>query len=132
LNVNQKSIADYNRKKKAEKSGRGFAQPSGGPKDKKDKKESNKSDKDQPIGNKVRYETPFHVKCEKCQQQIAKGVRFNANKRAIGKFHSTTILEFSFNCKCGNRIKVETDPEKCDYKYVAGKKFTFNLNLKSN
>lgn len=102
-----KTLHHYNRVKKAEKSGRGekdgnsFATP----------KET----------HKVRYETPFHVRCEKCKKMIAKGVRFNADKKQIGNFHTTKIWEFSFNCRfCPNKIKVHTDPEKCDYNYVAG------------
>jgi coiled-coil domain-containing protein 130 len=42
----------------------------------------------------VRYETPFHVRCEKCENMIGKGVRFNARKHSIGKYHTTTIWEF--------------------------------------
>lgn len=39
----------------------------------------------------------------------------------VGQFHSTKILEFTFACSnCGNRIKVETDPENCDYKFTDG------------
>ena len=30
----------------------------------------------------VRYETPFHIRCLKCEQMIGKGVRFNAEKKA--------------------------------------------------
>jgi polygalacturonase len=29
-------------------------------------------------GKKIRYETPFHVRCNGCKNMIAKGVRFNA------------------------------------------------------
>lgn len=29
-------------------------------------------------GKKIRYETPFHVRCYGCHNMIAKGVRFNA------------------------------------------------------
>lgn len=43
-------------------------------------------------GPKIRFETPFHVKCLQCAHMIAKGVRFNAAKKEVGQFHSTTIL----------------------------------------
>jgi hypothetical protein len=36
-------------------------------------------------GPKIRFETPFHVKCLKCGHMIAKGVRFNAAKRESKK-----------------------------------------------
>lgn len=37
-------------------------------------------------GPKIRFETPFHVKCLKCGHMIAKGVRFNAAKRESKKY----------------------------------------------
>eukprot|EP01016_Furgasonia_blochmanni_P051558 TRINITY_DN8131_c0_g1_i2.p1 TRINITY_DN8131_c0_g1~~TRINITY_DN8131_c0_g1_i2.p1 ORF type:complete len:226 (+),score=56.87 TRINITY_DN8131_c0_g1_i2:312-989(+) len=52
---------------------------------------------------------------------IGKGVRFNAEKKQVGKFHSTKIWEFSMNCHlCSNKIKCQTDPENTDYKFVEG------------
>jgi coiled-coil domain-containing protein 130 len=42
---------------------------------------------------------------------IAKGVRFNAAKKAVGKYLSTTIWEFRMNCHlCGNKLVCRTDP----------------------
>ena len=32
-------------------------------------------------GPKIRFETPFHVKCTQCGHMIAKGVRFNAARK---------------------------------------------------
>ena len=47
---------------------------------------------------------------------IAKGVRFNAEKKCIGNYMSTKIYEFSMKChQCGNLIVVKTDPEGCEY-----------------
>jgi len=52
---------------------------------------------------------------------IGKGVRFNAEKKQVGKFHSTKIWEFSFRCHlCPQRIVVQTDPENTQYKFVEG------------
>jgi len=69
----------------------------------------------------IRYETPFHIRCLKCSNMIAKGVRFNAEKRGIGKYHSTRIWEFSMRCPaCSNKIVVQTDPENTEYKYIEG------------
>ena len=57
---------------------------------------------------------------------IAKGVRFNANKKLVGNFHSSKIWEFSMNCRyCPNKIIVRTDPESCDYNYIQGAKRIF-------
>ncbi|CAD8101463.1 unnamed protein product [Paramecium primaurelia] len=80
-------------------------------------------------GPKIRFETPFHVKCLKCGHMIAKGVRFNAVKREgkmkffmiyqVGQFHSTIILQFSMlSPSCKNTIVCKTDPENCDYNYT--------------
>ncbi|KRW98512.1 hypothetical protein PPERSA_00109 [Pseudocohnilembus persalinus] len=75
----------------------------------------------------VRYETPFHVKCEKCENMIGKGVRFNAEKKQVGNFHSTKIWEFSMKCpSCKNKIVVRTDPEHCQYRYIQGAKQILN------
>lgn len=52
---------------------------------------------------------------------IAKGVRFNAEKKCVDKYMSTKIYEFSMKChQCGNKIVVRTDPEGCEYKYLEG------------
>jgi coiled-coil domain-containing protein 130 len=91
----------------------------------------NKFHKSHPLGSRakkikegiltIRFEVPFHVRCTKCQNMIGKGVRFNAEKKAVGKFHSTKIWEFQMNCHlCGNKIIVRTDPENTDYKFVEG------------
>lgn len=61
---------------------------------------------------------------------IAKGVRFNAVKKPKGKYHSTQIWVFIFKCEyCGNNIKVITDPENCDYKFLAGAKRIFRTDV---
>lgn len=56
----------------------------------------NKFQKSHPLGDRakkldqgilvIRYETPFHVKCQKCNNMIGKGVRFNAEKKASKTF----------------------------------------------
>lgn len=76
---------------------------------------------------------------------IAKGVRFNAEKKRgliysfmnnlmciiswiVGKYMSSSIWEFKMRCPhCSNIIIVETDPENCDYKYKEGAKRIVNL-----
>jgi coiled-coil domain-containing protein 130 len=69
----------------------------------------------------IRFEMPFHVRCTGCKRMIAKGVRFNAEKKAVGKFHSTRIWEFGFRCHlCPQRIRVQTDPENTEYKFLEG------------
>lgn len=62
-------------------------------------------------GSKVRYETPFHVRCESCGNMVAKGVRFNSIKTWVDNFHSTKIYEFRMKCPhCPQRFVCRTDP----------------------
>ncbi|KAJ9140675.1 hypothetical protein P3X46_031293 [Hevea brasiliensis] len=37
----------------------------------------------------IRFEMPFNVWCGGCNSMIAKGVRFNAEKKQVGSYHST-------------------------------------------
>ena len=49
------------------------------------------------------------------------GVRFNAEKKAIGKYYTTTIWSFSFRCpSCLGRIEIQTDPKNTDYIIAVG------------
>ena len=43
----------------------------------------------------IRFEMPFNVRCGACEHMIAKGVRFNAEKRKVGNYYSTPILHHS-------------------------------------
>jgi len=59
---------------------------------------------------------PFNVWCLKCERHIAKGVRFNAEKKAVGSYYSTKIWSFKMRCpSCSNEIEVQTDPKITDY-----------------
>ncbi|GBE62303.1 coiled-coil domain-containing 130-like protein, putative [Babesia ovata] len=67
-------------------------------------------------GPVIRFEMPFKVICLKCDAFIAKGVRFDAERKAIGKYFSTTIYSFLMSCQfCNNPIVIQTDPENTDY-----------------
>lgn len=69
----------------------------------------------------IRFEMPFNVWCNGCQHLIGKGVRFNAEKKQIGNYHSTKIWSFSMRSPCcQTRIEVQTDPKNCEYQIVAG------------
>ena len=64
---------------------------------------------------------PFHVKCLKCNKMIAKGVRFNSNRKKSGRYLGTIIYKFSMSCPyCKNEIIIKTDPKNCDYLLVKG------------
>lgn len=68
-----------------------------------------------------RFEMPFNVWCEGCGHLIGKGVRFNAEKQEIGKYHSTKIWSFTMTAPCcQQRIEVQTDPKNAQYNVVSG------------
>ena len=46
---------------------------------------------------------------------IGQGVRFNAEKKQVGNYHSTKILQFSMRHHCGSIIVIETDPKNAEY-----------------
>ena len=66
---------------------------------------------------------PFNVWCDGCGHLIGKGVRFNAEKQAIGNYHSTKIWSFTMTAPCcQQRIEVQTDPKNAQYNVVSGGK----------
>eukprot|EP00887_Chlorella_sp_A99_P002693 scaffold6.g2693.t1 len=69
----------------------------------------------------IRFEMPFNVWCAGCGHLIGKGVRFNAEKKQIGAYHSTKIWSFSMRAPCcQQRIEVHTDPKNAEYVVVSG------------
>ncbi|KAL8642387.1 MAG: hypothetical protein Q9226_008519 [Calogaya cf. arnoldii] len=73
----------------------------------------------------VRFEMPYAIWCSTCSKPtiIGQGVRFNAEKKKIGNYHSTPI--FSFRMKhvvCGGWIEIRTDPKNTAYVVVEGAK----------
>ena len=41
-----------------------------------------------------RFEMPFNIWCGGCESMIAKGVRFNAEKKQVGTYYSTKVSFF--------------------------------------
>jgi len=69
----------------------------------------------------IRFEMPFPVWCSGCNHLIGRGVRFNAEKKQIGAYHSTKIWSFTMRAPCcKQRIKIHTDPRNADYIVVSG------------
>jgi coiled-coil domain-containing protein 130 len=59
---------------------------------------------------------PFDVWCLGCGEHIGKGVRYNAEKKAVGKYLSSKIWSFRMKCDlCDTYFVVETDPKANDY-----------------
>ena len=77
-------------------------------------------------------DAPYNVRCLGCGNHIAKGVRFNAEKKTIGKYLSTNILSFRFLCHCEDGtsrtsrltnphwIEIQTDPKNAEYVVAEG------------
>ncbi|PKY03074.1 DUF572 domain protein [Aspergillus campestris IBT 28561] len=72
----------------------------------------------------VRFEMPFAVWCTTCKPHetlIGQGVRFNAEKKKIGNYHSTPIYSFRMrHPQCGGWIEIRTDPQNTAYVVVEG------------
>lgn len=71
----------------------------------------------------VRFEMPYPIWCTTCPKPtiIGQGVRFNAEKKKVGNYHSTAI--FSFRMKhiaCGGTIEIRTDPKNTAYVITEG------------
>ncbi|EJD06619.1 DUF572-domain-containing protein [Fomitiporia mediterranea MF3/22] len=69
----------------------------------------------------TRFELPFNIWCNGCNNHIGMGVRYNAEKKKIGNYYSTPI--FSFRCKCHlcvNWFTIETDPKNTQYIVTSG------------
>ncbi|XP_061370634.1 protein saf4-like isoform X2 [Gastrolobium bilobum] len=60
---------------------------------------------------------PFNVWCGGCNSMIAKGVRFNAEKKQVGNYYSTKIWSFTMKSACcKHEIIIQTDPKNCEVK----------------
>jgi coiled-coil domain-containing protein 130 len=57
----------------------------------------------------------------RCALSSASGVRFNAEKRAVGKYFSTKIWAFTMKTPCcSTEVEIHTDPKACEYVIVRG------------
>lgn len=67
---------------------------------------------------------PFAVWCTTCKPNetiIGQGVRFNAEKKKVGNYHSTPIYSFRMkHTACGGWIEIRTDPQNTAYVVVEG------------
>ncbi|KAF9608773.1 hypothetical protein IFM89_011394 [Coptis chinensis] len=69
----------------------------------------------------IRFEMPFNIWCGGCNSMIAKGVRFNAEKKQVGNYYSTKIWNFSMKSACcKHEIVIQTDPKNCEYVIMSG------------
>ncbi|KAJ4839852.1 hypothetical protein Tsubulata_030152 [Turnera subulata] len=69
----------------------------------------------------IRFEMPYHIWCGGCNSMIAKGVRFNAEKKQVGNYYSTKIWSFTMKSPCcKHEIVIQTDPKNCAYVIISG------------
>ncbi|KAL6573662.1 hypothetical protein OROHE_002121 [Orobanche hederae] len=69
----------------------------------------------------IRFEMPYNIWCGGCEAMIAKGVRFNAEKKQVGNYYSTKIWSFSMKSACcRHEIVIQTDPQNCEYVIISG------------
>jgi coiled-coil domain-containing protein 130 len=69
----------------------------------------------------TRFEIPFDIWCAGCGNHIAKGVRFNADKKEAGRYLSSKIWSFRMKCHlCPCVIELRTNPRAGDYDVVEG------------
>ncbi|EAW06677.1 Saf4/Yju2 family protein [Aspergillus clavatus NRRL 1] len=72
----------------------------------------------------VRFEMPFAVWCTTCKPHetlIGQGVRFNAEKKKVGNYHSTPVYSFRMrHPPCGGWIEIRTDPQNTAYVVAEG------------
>lgn len=69
----------------------------------------------------IRFEMPYNIWCDGCNNHIGMGVRYNAEKKKVGNYYTTPIYRFRMKCHlCVNYIEMQTDPQNCDYVIVSG------------
>ncbi|EMR10763.1 hypothetical protein PNEG_00912 [Pneumocystis murina B123] len=71
----------------------------------------------------VRFELPYSIWCETCNNHIGQGVRFNAEKKRVGNYYSTPIWSFRMKCHlCSGIFEIQTDPKNTEYVVISGAK----------
>ncbi|KAF9426081.1 hypothetical protein BGZ94_006958 [Podila epigama] len=69
----------------------------------------------------VRFELPYNIWCNGCNNPIGMGVRYNAEKKKIGNYYSTPILSFRMKCHlCDNWFEIHTNPKDATYDIASG------------
>lgn len=71
---------------------------------------------------KVRLNTPFSMRCLKCNEYISSLRKFNAKKEYTNeKYLSIKIIRFHITCpRCNNNITFKTNPQTADYVTESG------------
>ncbi|KAF0986069.1 hypothetical protein HZS_5100, partial [Henneguya salminicola] len=69
----------------------------------------------------IRFEMPYNIWCNGCNNHIGMGVRYNAQKVSIGNYFTTRMFKFRMKCYlCNNHFEIRTDPQNNDYVILSG------------
>ncbi|XP_045467483.1 coiled-coil domain-containing protein 130 homolog [Harmonia axyridis] len=69
----------------------------------------------------IRFEMPYNIWCEGCNNHIGMGVRYNAEKTKVGMYYTTPVYQFKMKCHlCDNHFIIKTDPGNLDYLILSG------------
>ncbi|XP_054155059.1 coiled-coil domain-containing protein 130 homolog [Oppia nitens] len=69
----------------------------------------------------IRFEMPFNIWCNGCNNHIGQSVRYNAQKSKTGMYYTTPIYKFRMKCHlCDNHFEFQTDPKNLDYAILNG------------
>lgn len=64
---------------------------------------------------------PTRRTCPFPHHHVLQGVRFNAEKKQVGQYHSTRIWSFRMRTPCcQHTIEIHTDPKNAEYVIVSG------------
>ncbi|GJQ74444.1 hypothetical protein Trydic_g21314 [Trypoxylus dichotomus] len=69
----------------------------------------------------IRFEMPYNIWCDGCNNHIGMGVRYNAEKTKVGMYYTTPVYQFKMKCHlCDNHFVIKTDPANLDYIILSG------------
>ncbi|KAH9413936.1 hypothetical protein DERP_009535 [Dermatophagoides pteronyssinus] len=69
----------------------------------------------------IRFELPFNIWCDGCNNHVGMGVRYNAQKSKVGMYYSTPLYKFRMKCHlCDNHFEIQNDPKNLDYTILNG------------
>lgn len=69
----------------------------------------------------IRFELPYNIWCDGCNNHVGMGVRYNAEKSKVGMYYTTPVYKFRMKCHlCDNHFEMQTDPANLDYIILNG------------
>lgn len=69
----------------------------------------------------IRFELPYNIWCDGCNNHVGMGVRYNAEKSKVGMYYTTPVYKFRMKCHlCDSHFEMQTDPQNLDYTILNG------------